>query len=102
MASRLELQQDFSEVLGNNNVYFRPPETIKLKYPCIIYERTPGVIKYADNRIYLYKTRYSVTAIYKDPDDDLVDRLLRAFIYISHDRHYFADGLNHDTFSLYF
>ena len=102
MANRLELQQEFVNILGSNNVYYRPPETIKLKYPCIIYKRTPGTTVYADNQIYWNQKHYDVTAIYKDPDSDLVDRILYALPYIRHDRHFFADGLNHDVFSLYY
>ena len=39
---RLELDADLRALLGSTNVYFQPPETKKLKYPCFIYERVLG------------------------------------------------------------
>ena len=32
MASRLELQSKFEELLGSRNVYYQPPESIKMSY----------------------------------------------------------------------
>ena len=37
MASRLELHEEFCNILGSRSVYFQPPASIKLNYPCIVY-----------------------------------------------------------------
>ena len=39
MDRRLQLHEELCSVLGSRNVYFQPPETIKLTYPCIIYSK---------------------------------------------------------------
>lgn len=39
MANRLNLHEEFATLLGSNNVYFQPPESVKLNYPCIKYSR---------------------------------------------------------------
>ena len=44
MASRLNLQDKLEEVLGSKQVYFQPPESLKLKYPCIVYSRSNNLI----------------------------------------------------------
>lgn len=88
-------------ILGSNNVYYQPPETIKLQYPCIIYERDDIDQKYADNRTYMHRVRYSLTLITRSPDSELVTAIL-GLPYCSYDRYYAADSLNHDTFTLYY
>ncbi len=102
MASRLNLQDKLEEILGNENVYFQPPESIKLKYPCIVYSRSLIHTRNADDRVYLKNNRYSVTLITKDPDSDLPDKLLDGFSGIRFDRHFFTNNLIHDVYTLYF
>ena len=101
MDRRLSLQEILVNILGSNNVYFQPPETIKLQYPCIIYERSDISQVYADNQTYMNRVRYSLTLITRSPESDLVKEIL-ALPYCSYDRYYAADTLNHDVFTLYF
>ncbi len=101
MDRRLSLQETLANILGSNNVYFQPPETIKLQYPCIIYERSDIDQMYADNRTYMSMVRYSVTLITRSPESDLVKAILE-LPYCSYDRYYAADTLNHDVFILYY
>ena len=101
MDRRLNLQETLASILGSNNVYFQPPETIKLKYPCIIYERSDIDQRYADNRTYIDRVRYSITLITNSPESDLIKRILE-LPYCSYDRYYASDSLNHDTFTLFY
>lgn len=101
MDRRLSLQETLVNILGSNNVYFQPPETIRLKYPCIIYDRSDIDKKYADNRAYISMVRYSLTLITRSPESDLVKAILE-LPYCSHDRYYAGDTLNHDVFTLYY
>ncbi len=101
MDRRLSLQEILVSILGSNNVYFQPPETIRLQYPCIIYERSDIDKKYADNRAYMSMVRYSLTLITRSPESDLVKAILE-LPYCSYDRYYAADTLNHDVFTLYY
>ena len=52
MSRRLDLQKELEILLGINQVYFQPPATIKLSYPCIIYSIGIGNAKYANNKTY--------------------------------------------------
>lgn len=101
MDRRLSLQEILVNILGSNNVYFQPPETIKLQYPCIVYERSNIDNQYADNRAYMSMVRYSLTLITRSPESDLVKEILE-LPYCSYDRYYAADTLNHDVFTLYY
>lgn len=98
---RLELHSILCNILGNNHCYFQPPESVKLYYPCIIYRRSTGDTKYADNAPYSFRIRYQVMYIDKDPDNEAIMELAK-LPYCRMDRHYTAENLNHDVFTLYF
>lgn len=101
MGTRLELQTLLEDILGSRNVYFQPPETLKISYPCIIYTRDYAVTNFADNNPYTHTKRYSVTVIDKNPDSLIPDKIaalpLSTFV-----RHFTADNLNHDIYNVYF
>ena len=99
--SRLELHEVLCDILGSRNVYFQPPESFKLKYPCIVYERSYIRQDKANNETYLKHKRYTVTVIDEDPDSETPEKVL-ALHYCSFDRHYTSENLNHDVFTLYF
>jgi hypothetical protein len=101
MASRLELHTLLESILGSTNVYFQPPESISLKYPCIIYNRDYIKTEYANNSPYTLGKRYSVTVIDKNPDSVIPDKIA-AMPKCTFERHFTADNLNHDIFNLYF
>lgn len=101
MAQRLDLHALLKDILGLDYVYFQPPASITLNYPCIVYERARMDVKHADNQPYAKTRRYKVKLIDRNPDSALVDKI-SALPLCSHDAFYTADNLNHDVFTLYF
>lgn len=101
MGTRLELQTLLETLLGTGNVYFQPPENVKISYPCIIYKRDDIVTKFADNKPYNNTKRYSITVIDRNPDSLIPDKITKLPKCVF-DRHMTMDGLNHDIFNLYF
>lgn len=100
-SSRLELHKLLVEALGSTNVYFQPPSNLTMQYPCIVYSRSDIQTTKADNIIYLGKTRYSVILIGKNPDSDVLQKLIR-IPYSSYSRYYASDNLHHDAFDIYY
>lgn len=100
-AQRLDLQTVLERLLGSKNVYFQPPENLKMQYDCIRYERSRILPKFANNKPYILQNCYQVTAIYRNPDSDLPEKIAMLPM-CSHERHYTADNLNHDVFVLYY
>lgn len=98
---RIELHNRFVSLLGSSCVYFQPPETIKLAYPCIIYTLDAIGIRRADNAGYFGKKRYSVTIISKDPDYDLPNQVVM-LPFCSFSKFFTVDNLNHWTFEIYY
>lgn len=101
MGTRQELQSKFEDLLGSSNVYYNPPEGLKMEYTAIRYSKTKPNIKRADNKIYNMNNCYEVTVISRRPDDPVIQKILE-LPYCSYDRHYIADKLHHDTMTLYF
>lgn len=99
--NRLTLQTKFEEILGSENVYFQPPENIKLKYPCIKYELSDVDTKKADDRNYLKYNRYTVTLIHRDPENTVKDAI-QELDYCDMDRVFVAENLYHYTFTLFY
>lgn len=99
---RLELQAKLETILGNRRVFFQPPPSVKLSYPCIIYERDKGKALSADDILYKYTKSYTVKVIDKNPDSVISDIILKSFQYCSFDRHYEADNLHHYVLNIYY
>ena len=98
---RIELHNILCDILGSSNVYFQPPESIKMKYPAIVYGVNYVDNKHADNSVYKQEREYSVTVIDRDPDCEIsvaISRLPRC----RYERSYAADNLNHFVYTLYF
>lgn len=86
---------------GKKHVYFQPPASLVMKYPCLVYERYSGRTFFADNDPYAITKRYTVTAIDKNPDSILPDEVakLRTCVF---DRHFTSNNLHHYVFNLYY
>lgn len=102
MASRLELHEELCELLGSRNVYYQPPENLKMIYPCIRYSKSDVATKKASDRIYIKDNRYEITVIDKNPDSAIPDSILERFPYCSFDRWYPSNNLNHFVLTLYY
>lgn len=95
--------QDLLEDLAGDSytVYFAPDENVKMKYPCIVYQRDYADTKFADNKPYAHKKRYQVTVITQEPDDPVPDKV--AMLPMSTFNRFFAsEYLNHDIYNVYF
>lgn len=101
MAPRLELHNLLSSLLGNNHVYFQPPPSVKMEYPCIVYTRSSQVSRFADGRPYFRKKEYTVTVIDRDPDSEIPDKVADLPL-CTFERFFTTESLNHDVFRLFF
>lgn len=100
MADRLELHSVLQELLGSSNVYYQPPESIKMQYDAIRYSKKTIDSKYANDRKYSMIDCYEVMVISRLPDNLVINKLL-SLPYCSYDRHYVADNLHHDVLTIY-
>lgn len=101
MAPRLELQNLLTEILETDQVYFQPPPTVSMDYPCIVYRRDFELARFADDKPYSRMKRYQITVIDRDPDSSIPDKIAELPL-CTYDRFYTSENLNHDVFKLFF
>ena len=101
MAQRLDLHAVLEAIPGPVEVYYQPPPTIQLEYPCIVYKKDFAQSDFAGNKPYQHHKRYEVTVIDRNPDSGIPD-LIAELPMCSFDRHYTADNLHHDVYNIFF
>lgn len=101
MDRRIELHNLLVNILGSRYVYFQPPETVKMIFPCIVYSLETIDTIHADDLPYMKNRAYSVIIIDKNPDSELVNKMSELKL-CQFERHYTANNLNHWVFRIYF
>lgn len=99
MGNRLKLQALLEETVGNSNVWFKPPQNVRLSYPATIYNLSAIPVDRADNLAYILRHRYTMTYITTNPDDKNIDKLA-LLPYCKFIRSYTADGLLHNIYEI--
>lgn len=96
---RVELQELLKEYC--DTVYFQPPSSIRINYPCIVYNRSTDYINRANNSLYMKEKLYRVTVMDKNPDSDIADKLqeLPWAVIISRD---VIDNIYQTTLNIYY
>lgn len=102
MASRLELHEELCNLLGSRNVYYQPPSSVQMKYPCIRYSSDGVNVDRANNHAYITHNRYEGVIIDKDPDSETPNKILTHFPMCSLSPGFTTDNLNHFPFTLYY
>ena len=97
---RLRLQSELENALGSRNVYFQPPQSIQMEYPCIVYTYSGDTVFHADGAPYFTFDYYDVVLITKDPMPDTIMSNLLTIPYSKFDRHYVGDNLHHFSYSI--
>lgn len=86
---------------GENSIYFQPPPTIQMTYPALVFELSKLSAIHSNNRPYILREMYLITAIYSDPESSLPKDIAKlpgcAF-----DRVFIADNRYHAVFTIHF
>ena len=101
MGDRILLQKKLEEILGSREVYYQPPDSIKMRYPAIRYNRKDIDARYANKKVYSSMTAYEIILMDVNPDSVFIQKIME-LPFCSYDRHYTAENLNHEVFTLYF
>lgn len=99
--SRLSLHTELVNLINNNNVYYQPPESLKINYPAIIYKRSGINNRFADNDVYGQSNEYEIIVVDPDPDSEIVEKMSK-FKTARYIRHYTANNLNYDVFNIHY
>ena len=87
--------------LGSGQVYFQPPESVKMRYPAIVYSLDGIDRRDANDAAYILARSYEAVVVDRDPDSAAAERvaLLPRSRFV---RSYASDGLNHFVFKITF
>lgn len=83
-------------------VYFQPPESLQIQYPCLIYELKEIRKLSADNKTYAKFHAYELLFITWNPDSPIVDILVDLPMCSMSGRPYESDNLYHYAYTLYY
>lgn len=85
---------------ARKHVYYQPPASVKLSYPCVVYKLEDMPIIHADNLPYHHDHSYLLTVIDRDPESVVREKMAELptckFV-----RFFVADNLNHYVFRVY-
>ena len=101
MASRLELQTTFEEMLGTRNVYYQTPSNVTMQYDAIRYSLSSINTRYANDKKYKNTNCYDVIVISRRPDPAVIHKILE-LPHSTLNRPYVADNLYHYPITLYY
>lgn len=99
MDNRPNLQTKLEQF--TENVYFQPPESMKLIYPAIVFKFSKPENTFADNKVYKQSEFYEVTVIDRDPDRKIakqISRLPKTRFVTS----FVSDNLYHEIYTIYY
>ena len=100
MDHRPILQAELEKIDGVKKVYFDPPVTTRMEYPCIRFSLSRRNAIYADDKKYIKGETFIITFITRDAVSatKVLDQLeeLPCCVF---DTNYIADGLHHYTYT---
>ena len=102
MGSRLKLHEELCEILETRNVYYDPPASVIMKYPCFRYSKGAPDLKRANNRVYTHTEGYEGVVIDTNPDSEIPDKLLNHFQMCRIGKSYYANNLYHTPITIYY
>jgi len=107
MGRRLDLHHKLKEVFeeatmqdSDKRVWFQPPATVRLTYPCIVYKLNDMPPTFANNNPYQIEHEYELTVIDQDPNSVLRERVAQ-LSKCRLSRIFESDNLHHYVFHIY-
>lgn len=101
LKNRINLDEHFETLLGNENVYFQPPPSVAMSYPAIVYHLTTLDTAYASDSRYKVTDEYQITLIDWSPESTYVNEILK-LPYCKLKHTFTSNNLNHFVFTLYY
>ena len=93
--------QELIKQEAKEHVYFQPPASKKLKYPCVVYKLDDMPSLYANNRPYHWDHVYQLTVIDRDPESVIREKIAELPT-CRFQRFFVSDNLNHYVFKIYY
>lgn len=102
MDRRLILQERLEKVPTVKEVYFQPPKSLQMIYPCVRYYKARPSTDKADNLTYRFTQCYELIVIDPNPDSQIARYIAEHFQLAEINTTYVSDNLYHTSITLYF
>lgn len=102
MDRRLKLHKLLEEIPGVKEVYFQPPGSVQMIYPCIRYKKGRPSTDRADNRLYRFAQGYELMVLETDPDSPIAKYIVENFQMAEINTVFVSNNLYHTSITLYF
>lgn len=102
MDRRLILQERLEKIQNVKKVYFQPPASVRMEYPCVRYNRSRTRSHRADNRTYRFTQGYELMVIDPNPDSEIPQKIIESFQMAEINTTYTSQNLYHTSITLYF
>lgn len=92
------------EATDTGKVYFQPPSSVKLVYPCWVIERITASQPRADDKTYFFRPGYKCIHMDRiEPDPDFLYGVISdLFPHSVYQNHYTMDNIHHDQYLIYY
>lgn len=102
MDRRQILQEKLEKIPGIKKVYFQPPASVRMVYPCIRFSKGRPRLHKADDMAYRFTQGYELIVIELDPDSKVARYIVEHFPMSEINTTYVADNLYHTSITLYY
>lgn len=100
MTDRLKLHKALCDALGPKvNVYFQPPESMKMKYPAFRYNYAGVNRQFADGKAFVSHDIYEGTLI-ESGSESVYNAKILELPYVRPGRVYIANNLTHYSYTI--
>jgi len=100
MKTRIKLQKFLEKVAAPYHVYFQPPDSLYIDYPCVIYHLSNVKNLYANNNIYKQDKFYELIIVDSNPDSILFEKFCKLPM-CKFKNFYVSESLNHFVFDIF-
>lgn len=102
MGDRIGLHNLLKSINSEIQLYYQPPASLFITYPCFIYKDKVGQTLKAADGLYRHINCYELVYIAKTPNVGMINTILGTFQYCSSDNIFTNDGLHHYVFTIYY
>lgn len=101
MDRRLILQNQLEMIPGVKKVYFQPPASVRMEYPCIRFSKGRPKTLRADDKVYQFVQGYELIVIETNPDSKIAQYIIENFQMAEINTAYVSNNLYHTSITLY-